>query len=238
MKRGAALIVPLLLSISAATPAAEPPRPQSDTTPTEDDSALPPGTEKTEEDEEDVKLVPYRRDTVGGHFQIGLTGAYALPFGSVSDGVRQKERSGGGFGGHLDVGYGLDRQVILGAYFEQQFYGDSSTCVGCSATSTGVGALVRYHIAQGLQVDPWISYGVGFRSLSSDVGGSTLNYQGLEWLRIGLGAEWYLHPNFGLGPIMQFGAGTMFARPDTESRGGSNWRVQFGFRAVFDTGGK
>ncbi len=231
MKRALALSALVLLldvsnSIAAELPDTDSAVATSSSSPGKEASPAPP-------------LIPYRRDTVGGHFQLALTGAYAIPFGSVSQGTAQTSRVGSGASGHVDIGYGLDRHVMIAGYYEQQFYGASKkNCPPCSGTSIGAGALVRYHIVQGLTVDPWISYGVGYRSLRSDSGETSLDYQGLEWLRIGLGTDWYIQRNFGFGPMMQFGAGTMFKRPDGEKIGGTNWRFQFGLRLVLDVPGK
>lgn len=215
---GAALLLPLFWMAEAK--AAEPPP--------ADDS----GPEKT------PPPVPYQPDGVGGHFLLGVTGNFAVPFGHLAEEVSYRDRAGDGWGGLVDVGFGLDRYVVLGAYGEALWLGDSTACMTCSATSFGAGGFVRYHFAQGLRIDPWISYGIGFRQLSTESVARDHDYSGLEWFRLQLGATWSILPQLGLGPVMQFTGATMLATPDGQEIGGSSWTFQLGIRMSLDLPGR
>ncbi len=215
---GAVLLLPLFWIGGAH--AAEP-------SPTDDDGS----TEATQP-------IAYERDSVGGHFQLGATGNLVVPFGHVAKGVSHRQRAGDGWGGLVDVGFGVNRNVALGAYGEALWLGDSDACTTCSATSYAAGAFVRYHFVQGLRFDPWISYGLGFRQLGSQSDADDQSYTGLEWFRLQIGATWSVLPQLGLGPVMQFTGATMLATPSGEDIGGSSWTFQLGLRMSLDLPGR
>lgn len=199
---------------------------------------LPPESTARETDSEAPQLVPFRQDYVGGHFQVGGTGVLLAPFGNVAEDVGHLSRGGPGGGAQIDLGFGVDRFVFLGAYGEVQWLGASDSCSSCSATTIGAGLFARYHLVQGMRFDPWVSYGLGYRGLSSESDDGSTSYVGLEWLRLQLGATWYATSQLGLGPVLQLGAGTMISRPDGESPGGTHFRAQLGLRIALDIPGR
>lgn len=216
----------LLAAFAATTPAfAQQPESAGDTAP-------------ENEDEPSPDLVPFRRDAVGGHFQAGLTGLLAFPFGSSAKDVGTRTRAGWGGGAALDLAYGVDRFVALGAYAEMNWLGDSAKCVDCSGTVLGSGAFVRYHVSQGLRIDPWVSYGVGFLGFGGEDQGDVSTYSGVEWMRLQVGASWYLAPSLLVGPVLALTAAHMVERPDLEEVGGPLMRATLGLRIAFDTPGR
>lgn len=216
------------LLFAAATPApafAEPP---------------PTGKAPTNEGEKEpsVELVPFRRDAVGGHFQAGFTGLLTFPFGSTSKDVGTRTLAGWGGGGALDLAYGVDRFVALGAYAEMNALGDSRKCEGCTGTLLGGGAFVRYHVSQGLRLDPWVSYGLGFVGFGGENSGEVSHYSGIEWMRLQVGADWYLTPGLLVGPVFGLSAAHMVERPQLEDPGGPLMRATIGLRIAFDSPGR
>jgi hypothetical protein len=195
-------------------------------------------TSASEEEEKPPELVPYRRDWVGGHFQAGVTGQLSFPFGSVAKDVGARTRSGWGGGGVVDLSYGLDRFVALGAYAGMSQLGDGSKCVDCSGTLLGAGAFVRYHVSQGLRIDPWVSYGLGFSGFGGEGSGEVSHYSGVEWLRLQVGADWYLTPSLLLGPVLGLRAAHLIERPLLEDPGGPLMSATLGFRFALDTPGR
>lgn len=190
------------------------------------------------DDEPPAPTVPFRRDFVGGHFQVGLTGLLAFPFGSVSKDLGTRSRTGWGGGGTVDLTYGLDRFVALGAYAEMNAFGDSKKCQDCTGRLLGSGAFVRYHISQGLRLDPWVSYGVGYFAFGSEETDKLAHYSGLEWMRLSIGADWYVAPSFLIGPVLGLSAGHAIERPDGESPGGPMMRATLGVRFALDAPGR
>lgn len=233
---------------AAEAPAEAPRRPPSGEA-ASPPSEKPPTTElsRTGDASSDLDLAPEAeptpalpRNRVGGHFLAGVGAAVAVPFGELSPGVGYHDIANAGAGFTLDAGYGVGRDVMIGAYGELQMYSGADDCTGCSATGIGAGAYVRYHLVQGLRFDPWVSYGIGYRSIqvagaASEPAG---DYAGLEWMRLTFGGDWYAFSQFGFGPFIQFGAASMFDRPAGQLDGGVNWRWQVGLRVVVDLPGK
>jgi hypothetical protein len=179
------------------------------------------------------------RDTLTNHFVAGGSVSYALPFGTVSDGVDQRDRVGTGLGYGLDLGYGLSGHVVAGVWGQLLTLGDGNDCSSnCDATSYAGGAFVRYHLVQGLRFDPWLSFGIGYRSQSSNSFGEKKQYGGLDWARLQIGGDWYALSQLGFGPVLELGAGSFFSRPEEESAGGVHWRFLVGLRVVADFPGK
>lgn len=199
-------------------------------------SSLALGAEKTAQ-EEPPASIPFEKDQVGGHLQVVLGGGYAAPFGHIAHTVKSTARSGDGWGGMGELSYGLDRSVVVGAYGEYQGLGSSGRCPSCRASSWGGGLFVGYHFVQGLRFDPYVSYGLGYRAISSKGTNSDSSYQGLEWLRLQVGGNWFVLPQLGIGPYLQLGGGTMLGLPNDEEVKGSYWRLQAGIRITLDLPG-
>ncbi len=198
----------------------------------------PESAETAPDQEEPPALVPLRSDLVGGHFQVGLTGVLSFPFGSTAKDVGTRTRAGWGGGGIVDLAYGLDRYVALGAYAEWNALGSSKNCTDCTGTFLGTGAFVRYHLGQGLRLDPWVSYGLGYAAFGSEEGPDVAHYSGVEWLRLQVGADWYVTRGFLLGPVLGLSAAHAIERPKLEDPGGPMMRAILGLRIAFDTPGR
>lgn len=192
----------------------------------------------TETDESPRELVPFRRDTVGGHFQVAVAGLLTFPFGSPAKDVGTRTKAGWGGGAALDLAYGVDRFVALGAYAEMNWLGDSTRCIACKGTLLGTGAFVRYHVSQGLRIDPWVSYGAGFVALRGENEGDVSRYSGVEWMRLQVGADWFLTPSLLVGPVLGLSAAHMVERPSLEDPGGPLMRATLGLRIAFDAPGR
>ncbi len=178
------------------------------------------------------------RDTLSGHIVVAGSFSYAVPFGNVSDGVSERDRVGTGLGYGLDLGYGLNGHVVAGVWGQMLQLGDGNDCSDCDASSYAGGAFVRYHLAQGLRFDPWLSYGIGYRTQSSKFNGDKRTYSGLDWMRLQIGGDWYALSQLGFGPLLELSAGNFFSRPSDESGGGVHWQFLVGLRVVLDVPGK
>lgn len=191
------------------------------------------------EEDQATSPVPFEQNLVAGHLQFAASASYALPFGRLSDEQSRTERSRGGglFSGEAAIGLG--RFVFLGAYGEYGLYQAAQGCDDCSASSWGAGLQVAYHVVQGLRIDPWISYGVGYRQLSTfGALPDPARYHSLEWMRLSMGADWYVTSGFAVSPIAQFGAATTLDAPRGESPGSTDLRFQFGLRLLLDIPGR
>jgi hypothetical protein len=175
------------------------------------------------------------RDTVGGHFAIGVDAGLLVPFGSIASGVPQSRTMGLGLSIGGDLAYGISRTVMLGAYVDFGLPDAKGASSNHSITTIAAGPLIRYHLVQGMAFDPWLSGGVGFR-LTSD--GPT-SFTGIDWMRLALGGDWYPASNLGFGPILELSLGSFFAQsPGTLGNASVNATFVLGGRIVFDAPGK
>jgi hypothetical protein len=199
-----------------------------------------------EPDQPILEPIPSAHDTLGHHFVLGAAAGAKWPFGSLSDGTKQRSELGAGLAFNLDLGFGLSRNVVLGAWGEFDTHGSPSECHSCSTNSFAGGPFVRYHIVQGTRFDPWGAIAVGVRHTSVDrshttVGGNagTSNFFGPDWLRLTLGGDWYPLANFGVGPYVELDFGAYNSHPrsatvDTTVHTG----LGTGLRLVLDFPGK
>ncbi|HSC88675.1 MAG TPA: hypothetical protein VLC09_15445 [Polyangiaceae bacterium] len=184
-------------------------------------------------------VVPFAQDTLAGQFQLGIAGLFTVPFGELSRGVDAFSQTDVGYGPSVDLGIGIARHVVVGAYGELALHSAASACTDCSSTGIAAGAFIRYHLVQGLRFDPWISYGLGYRGLdrtSSNQGDAS--YAGLEWLRLQFGGDWYAFRQLGIGPFVELGAASFLSVPNGKTAGGVTWRFQAGLRLTVDLPGR
>ncbi|HMJ10668.1 MAG TPA: hypothetical protein VK524_04630 [Polyangiaceae bacterium] len=193
-----------------------------------------PGDE-VDDDEPEPPLLPAAQDTVGGHLQLSPSAALVIPFGELSDGTSQSSVLGIGPGFALDVGFGVSRSVVLGAWGQLVSFGAGSECSDCSATSLAGGAFVRYHLVQGVRFDPWLSAGVGFRTLTAGV--DDARFSGFDFMRFQVGGDWYPARFLGFGPFAELDAGAYTSQPgDADSA--AYFQFATGLRLTLDVPGK
>jgi hypothetical protein len=177
--------------------------------------------------------VRHARDTLGGHVILAAKAGLFIPMGSFDETTSQSDRLGVGplFGG--DVGVGVSRTVAFGAYGEIGLP-DDQLCSTCKGSSFSVGPFVRYHLAQGVRFDPWLSYGVGFRKTT--LGSSS--WTGFDFIRFQLGGDFYAWPSLGFGPFADLAVGTFFDATPKLTSHSVNAHFTVGIRVVFDMPGK
>ncbi len=217
------LAVPLTLSLSHAASAATTAAPDPSSAavdPTEEpaDLAIPPAT-----------------DLLSGHLQLSLGGHWELPFSQLDTGTAFRARAEGGVGLIAHAAIGISRQASLGVWGQYATYGEASRCVGCDRASYAVGPFLRYHLAQGFRLDPWLSLGAGYRALPGS--GTQGDYAGIDWLRVGFGADWYALSQVGFGPYAQLAFGTFTKHPDDQDSS-VYAMLALGLRISFDAQGK
>jgi hypothetical protein len=185
------------------------------------------------DDEADLgKEKPAAPDTRVGHVYLQPRLAVVAPAGklaaapltSPSAGTPTAQLAGTGAGFGATLGVGITRHTVLEAVGQYTLFGAPQACTSCSGASIEVGLGLSYHLAQGVAIDPWISYGLGLRFATfhaqptSATGGPTGNapidqaFRGLDVARIALGADFYPVPALGLGPFFEADVGTAFSR--------------------------
>jgi len=185
-------------------------------------------------------VIPPAVDTLGGHFSLAGSGGLAVPFGELQQNSAVSHLMGTGWGFGAELGYGVSRGVVIGAWGQALLLGAGSSCSGCSTTSVAAGPFVRYHLVQGTRFDPWMSAGLGFRTTKiTGAPGGDLSYSGLEWLRLRVGGDWYAFSKFGFGPYVELDAGHYESRP-SQTTGNASAHLAFnvGLRLILDLPGK
>lgn len=196
--------------------------------------------EEDEEKEPEPQLVPPASDTLAGHVLASAMAAWTIPFGSFEEGTSQTDLVGSGPGFSLDIGVGISRVVMLGAWGQLLTLGASSDCTNCAASSIAFGPFVRYHLVQGLRFDPWLSAGIGWRSTTlSGTPAGDYKYSGPEWLRLQIGGDWYPARMLGIGPAVELDMGTYWNRSNGElGTAAAHYQFLIGARITLDIPGR
>jgi hypothetical protein len=148
-----------------------------------------------------------------GHFLISLGGGLSVPTSALVPALPEFGELSLGGGAQAKVAWGLNRHLSLAIDGGYTYFGADNSCSACSAAVVDVGAGLTYHIAQGFALDPWISYGVGYRhiqlTLPTDSGNGTAAgvvgnrvLDGLDVARLALGGDYYPQPSIGFGPYL------------------------------------
>ncbi|WP_437737996.1 hypothetical protein [Sorangium sp. So ce1335] len=219
--------------VLSANQALAQPADQRTTTAAEEDEELGPeaGTKR-----------PAGPDERSGHVLLQARAGYSQPFGSLAAGQPVSERVSGGLAFGANIGIGLSRDAVLEASGSYALLSAAGGCNGCSGQSLDLGLGLVYHVAQGLAIDPWISYGVGYRravltwSEGSAASPATSDhvFHGLDVARIALGADFYPVSPLGVGLFAELDAGTYLSRPGESSRAAPYGFFQVGLRLALD----
>jgi hypothetical protein len=115
----------------------------------------------------------------------------------------------------VDVGYRLDRWFFGG--YVQYAYGFAScpTVSNCSAWAMRTGIESQFHPVDWKLIDPWFEIGFGYEwnsySVTTSVPSTTFHFSttfhGVEFLRLGVGADFAVARDLRLGPFMEFSLG-------------------------------
>jgi hypothetical protein len=143
------------------------------------------------------------------YFSFGLAGAF--PFGEVEDGVEMSRVFDNQLDIDLEGGLRLSPHLALGLYLDLGV-GDPAretrdACravgIGCDASRTRFGALLRYTFAPAARMTPWLSAGTGFEwaKITADdfYDDEQFSYRGWEVLRLVGGIDLRSSPFFGVG---------------------------------------
>ena len=225
------------LALAQSAPSSEPaPHAQTGLDP----NAPPPGVHVVDEAEPKFPALPRAADLLGSHLLLGAAVGPAWSLGKLGSSLGSARGLGTGFGGRADVGFGLSRSVVIGAWGSLASYGDGDSCgSSCSGRAFALGPFVRYHLSQGLRFDPWLTLGGGYRQLSFDTDTSPRQkFRGLEWLHFELGADYYAFAGLGLGPYAALSLSSYTTRPNAAGDAAVNTELSTGIRFLFDLPGR
>ena len=88
-----------------------------------------------ENEQPPLEPIPNAHDTLGGHFVLGAAVGPRWPFGDLSSTRNEQDYMGAALAVNLDLGYGLSRNVVIGAWGEFDNHYAPSGCKQCSAQS-------------------------------------------------------------------------------------------------------
>lgn len=164
---------------------------------------------------------PAAEDLRAGHLYLRAESGLDVPFGQAQAGGTLGDLSpyGLAIGGSLGLGVSRYAELdVTGAY--SLFHG---SCDSCGASSVAASLGLSYHLLQGASLDPWIRFGVGYRTTeltyAATEAGRFRNlpdgrYHGLDIAKITLGATYFPVQGFGFGPWLSLGVGTFLAGPE------------------------
>lgn len=207
-----------------------------------DPDAPPPTVHVVDDPEPKIPLVPRAPDLLGSHVLLGAAVGPTWSLGHLASNRAADVRLGTGIGFRADVGFGLSRSVVVGAWGSFAGYTDGSRCpddAHCNGRAFSVGPYVRYHLSQGLRFDPWLTLGGGYRRLTfDDTAGVRQKFSGIEWLHFELGADYYVFSGLGVGPYASLSLSSYTNRPSGSGDATVNTELSTGLRFLFDIPGR
>lgn len=161
---------------------------------------------------------PSEGDSRTGRIGFGLRAGFQAPMGSAERRVSQADLASWGPSFGAEVNYGLSRYVLAGAFGDWSSLGAPEGCAACSAKSLAAGLGVQYHLIEGSAFDPFMSFGLGWRTTRFEP--SDVSYAG-PFARLMVAGDWYPTEAFGFGPFLELSLGRYVSRSPGEIRGGA-----------------
>ena len=141
--------------------------------------------------------------------EIGFRSGVSIPAGDIEPGWTLSSQRGLQFPLWVDLGYRVGPVVVggYGVWAPGLTAGDCSNAT-CFMYAWKTGVEIQVHAARrGEQVDPWISFGIGYEWntfqywLHNGGGDGQETLQGWDLARFGLGVDFALSPSLKLGPF-------------------------------------
>jgi hypothetical protein len=204
-----------------------------------DPDAPPPSVHVIDDSDPEPTFPARAKDLLGSHVLIGAGVAPTWSIGELGSSLPARRGLGIGFGARADAGFGVSRSVVVGAWGSFASFSDGRRCDSCSGRAFAVGPFVRYHLVQGFRLDPWLMMGAAYRQLSfEDASGARQKFNGVEWLHLELGADYYALSGLGFGPYGALGLSTYSSRPDAAGSASVNVDLSVGLRFFLDLPGR
>jgi hypothetical protein len=181
---------------------------------------------------------------------LGIRASYSLPAGNAVAFSPLNDIVSGGVPLTVDLGYRLDRNILVGAYFQAStgFINDLSFVKNCPTTASCHSNLMRFGI-EGIYtflpqaiLAPWVGLGIGYEILNTSFAGTDRSLGGWEFVNVQLGADYVFSSLFKMGPYAQ---ASLAQYSNSSANGGPSWDVsatslhmwwQFGVKGTFDLG--
>jgi hypothetical protein len=133
---------------------------------------------------------------------MALRTGYAVPMGSVDSTTDMSTRFANQVPFVLEVGARAVPNVFLGGYIGGSY--GSGTDGHVAAHGLRLGGELLYHLAPDESSDPWLGYGCGYESISTESSGVS----GIEYAHIMGGVDFRVSRVLDLGPFFDVSLGT------------------------------
>lgn len=146
--------------------------------------------------------------------EVGVGLGYAQGNGQLGDYATSLENTASPGGAlQLDASYRVRPDVSLGAYATLSDHsGVEQSDIGhVSAATTGVQA--TYHLRRAWAADPWVSGGIGWKTMWLEPrGGTTRSFHGIELARVQVGTDVRVSPTVSVSPVVGVSASTFLGQ--------------------------
>jgi hypothetical protein len=171
--------------------------------------------------------------------ELGLAAGYDQGVGALGGALEPhvQDVAGVGAGLNVSVGYRASPRLSFAAFGQGGLYTDVVPDTGAKSAAAGVRA--AWHFRPYRSIDPWISLGAGYRVFWSSLPGESATVrQALQAVQLGLGVDYRMSPEFGVGPFIAGDLSYFFretppGRPSTSVSALSSF-VSAGISARFD----
>ena len=189
--------------------------------------------------EPSTRLVPGASDSdsLTGHLLANASIGYTSGYGNIDSAISTRDSLASGATIGIGVGYGVSRNVELGASASLAPLSGGNSCTKCEGRLTDALLYVSYHLVQGTRFDPWVRFGVGAAGLHLSGSGKDFDYLGLSWANVMFGGDWYASKNIGFGPILSCALQSYLHTPADRSASVAE-RLTIGIRVTFDMNGR
>lgn len=202
----------------------------------------PAAPDDTDEAETPGRGRPLPRDDRTGTLNAFAATTVLVPAGDLGGGLTFAQVANAGVGAMLGVGVGITRYAALDLRGQLARFGRSSECATCSTQMFAGGVGLVYHATQALGFDPWVRYGVGYRSLIVSGPLQRLvttappagTFHGIDVASFSLGGDYYPVRWFGLGLFFEGDVGVLAWAPSADSRGAVYGLFQAGLRIALE----
>jgi hypothetical protein len=140
----------------------------------------------------------------GRALEIAIGGGYTQGVGGAGMAGSVEDVTGPGGGIELQLGMRATPAWSISLYgTAARFRRGDSIADGSRAYSTTAGALAVWHSRAARALDPWVSFGAGWRALwLSPASGEATSVHGIEIARIQLGIDYRFTPWFAIAPVI------------------------------------
>ena len=135
-------------------------------------------------------------------FEASFAAGYARPYGRLSAGRAMSDLAIGGIGNDLELGWRLTPELGVAVSAEYDDF-EANSPNGKAARSLLGGAAGTLHLQPREAIDPWLSFGVGYRALwdvRQDL--PNVTYQGLRVGRLLGGVDLRTDAFFSIAPVV------------------------------------